>query len=83
MRIYAGAELEGHRDALIRFASRSTSTVDLTPGLMSDHDKQAFMAHIATRQPFPLDQLLGQANPLQNPDGSFPYMAGYDGPSQV
>ena len=83
MRNYAGFELEDSRDAHARYGARSVSLVDLAPGLMADHDKQAYLKHVATRQPFPLQAFLGAERVLQNSNGSFPYMPGYDGPAQV
>jgi|GEM_PF-1783753 len=82
-RQYFGVETEGQRDALKKYIERSLDAVSQAPGMLPDHAQLEFMKATAGKQPFPLQSYLGPARIIQNSDGTFPYMPGYDGPSQA
>lgn len=86
MRRYDGFEGEDYRDALVRYSDRASSPYDLAPGLMSQHAildiQKTIERHSLTA--FPLRSYLASFGILlQNSDGTFPYLDGYDGPAKV
>ena len=81
---YDGYEGEAFRDAQSRYASRSESPIDLAPGLMTTADKIKFQASAKINHVFPVVAWLGMnGKVLQNADGSWPSMPGYDGPATI
>lgn len=79
---YRGHELEDYHDAVMRKHGRAISIGDLLPGMMNDHDILRIEESLANSNKFP-SYIPNGDFVMQNANGTFPYMAGMDGPSQV